>query len=345
MTRRTAVLLAALTLSTTLLATACGSSGDSDSDQLDPAPAASDSATPGTDSPTPSASDSASASASPSATAGSSAPGSPDGSPKAPGSAPATTGGGPGTTAPGTTTPTGSAPVTGAYWHPTPGQAWQWQLSGTVDQSVNAPVYDIDGFENDASVVAALHAKGRKVVCYINAGSWEDFRPDAAAFPASVRGSGNGWKGEKWFDIRQVDVLRPLLGKRFDMCKEKGFDAVEPDLMDAYANNSGFPVTADQQLTYNRMIAQLAHERGMGVALKNDLDQIPALVGDFDFAVNEQCAEYQECDKLTPFIKAGKAVLHVEYSVPTNQFCAQSNQLDLSSMEKHLELDAWRQTC
>lgn len=194
-------------------------------------------------------------------------------------------------------------------------------------------------------MVASLHAKGRKVICYVNAGAWESFRPDAAAFPSSVRGSGDGWKGENWFDIRQIDVLRPLLAKRFQMCKDKGFDAIEPDLLDAYENNSGFPLTADEQLTYNRMIAQLAHSLGLGVALKNDVDQVPQLVDYFDFAVDEQCAQYQECDELTPFIQQGKAVLHVEYSVPTSQFCAQSNRLRFSSMEKHLQLDAWREPC
>nr|WP_245984373.1 endo alpha-1,4 polygalactosaminidase [Streptomyces tateyamensis] len=322
MTRRSAAALwAALTLTTALLASACGSDGGGDDGDATPAPQ-----------PVPSLSDATSA------------PGSPSGSPSGP-----ATSASPGSSAPGHPSGPASSPgtgsTTGAIWHPAPGTAWQWQLGGSVDQSVDVPVYDIDGFENGADVVAALHAKGRKVICYVNAGSWESFRPDAAAFPNSVEGSGNGWKGEKWLDIRQLDVLRPLLAKRFDMCKGKGFDAVEPDLLDAYVNKSGFPLTADQQLAFNRMVAGLAHDRGLGVALKNDLDQIPALVNDFDFAVNEQCAEYSECDKLTPFIQQGKAVLHVEYNVPNGQYCGRSKQLQLSSMEKHLELDAWRQPC
>jgi hypothetical protein len=314
-------MLAALTLTTALLASACGSSGGGDDDNPQPLPVPSDSS---------SASDSPSTSPS----------GSPSGAPSASPGSPSPAG------SPSPSTPGGSTgSPSQSIWHPVPGTTWQWQLGGAVDQSVDAPVYDIDGFENSAAVVASLHAKGRKVICYINAGSWESFRPDAAAFPNAVEGSGNGWKGEKWFDIRQLDVLGPLLGKRFDMCKEKGFDAVEPDLLDAYANKTGFPLTGDQQLAFNRMVAKLGHDRGLGVALKNDLDQIPALVNDFDFAVNEQCAEYSECDKLTPFIQQGKAVLHVEYNVPNSQYCDQAKRLRLSSMEKHLELDAWRQPC
>lgn len=230
-------------------------------------------------------------------------------------------------------------------WRPRPGTTWQWQLDGRVDPSVNVPVYDIDGFENRASDVARLHRDGRRVICYINAGAWESFRPDSDAYPASVLGRANGWKGERWLDIRRLDVLRPLLAERFDMCRRKGFDAVEPDLLDSYLDRTGFPLTAGHQLAFNRMVAGLAHDRGLSVGLKNDLPQIPHLVRDFDFAVNEECAQYDECASLTPFIEAGKAVLHVEYAVPNEKFCAQSRRLGLSSMSKKLNLDEWRRPC
>lgn len=230
-------------------------------------------------------------------------------------------------------------------WRPAVGTAWQWQLDGRVDRRVDVPVYDIDGFENDAASVSRLHKDGRKVICYINAGAWESFRPDHRDFPAAVRGRGNGWAGERWLDIRRLDVLRPLMAKRFDMCREKGFDAVEPDLMDGYLNDTGFPLTAAHQLAYNRMLAGLAHARGMSVGLKNDLPQIPQLVADFDFAVNEECAQYGDCAALAPFVKAGKAVLHVEYAVAVGDFCERSRRLGLSSMRKKLDLGAWRQPC
>ncbi|MFK0174121.1 endo alpha-1,4 polygalactosaminidase [Streptomyces sp. NPDC090306] len=231
------------------------------------------------------------------------------------------------------------------WWRPRPGLDWQWQLDGRADQSVDVAVYDIDGFENSAADVARLHRAGRRAICYVNVGAWEDFRPDKAAFPASVLGSGDDWDGERWLDIRQTAVLRPIMAKRFDMCRDKGFDAVEPDLVEAYSNDSGFDLTAADQLRYNRMIADLAHERGLAVGLKNDLPQIPALLKDFDFAVNEECAQYDECGELTPFVKAGKAVFHVEYDVPVSRFCADSRRLGLSSMEKKLELGVWRQPC
>ncbi|MFB7451462.1 endo alpha-1,4 polygalactosaminidase [Streptomyces sp. NPDC056194] len=235
--------------------------------------------------------------------------------------------------------------TTADRWRPAPGLTWQWQLSGTLDPAVDVPVYDIDGFDHPASTVADLHRRGRKVICYVSTGAWEKFRPDAGSFPAAVLGQGNGWPGERWLDIRRTDVLGPIMAKRLDMCRDKGFDAVEPDNMDGYRNRTGFPLTAADQLRYNRLIATMAHERGLSVGLKNDLDQIPQLLPDFDFAVNEQCAEYEECDALVPFVTAGKAVFHVEYELTTGQFCPQAGKLGLSSMRKRYELDAWRRPC
>jgi hypothetical protein len=233
----------------------------------------------------------------------------------------------------------------GTWWRPRPGLAWQWQLDGKVDPSVDVPVYDIDGFESSASDVARLHRDGRKVICYVNVGAWEDFRPDRDAFPRSVLGGPNGWRGERWLDIRQTRALRPVMERRFDMCRDKGFDAVEPDLVEGYAHDTGFPLTARDQIRYNRMIAQIAHERGLAVGLKNDLPQIPELLDDFDFAVNEECAQYGECALLEPFVVAGKAVFHVEYARPTADFCPLARKLRLSSMLKKPELDAWRKPC
>ncbi|MER6118213.1 endo alpha-1,4 polygalactosaminidase [Streptomyces sp. NPDC001743] len=232
-----------------------------------------------------------------------------------------------------------------ARWQPEPGIGWQWQLSGPLDTTVDAPVYDIDGFDRDAAQVAELHRKGRKVICYLSTGAWEEFRPDAAEFPAAVLGRGNGWKGERWLDIRRTDVLEPLMERRISMCAKKGFDAVEPDNMDGYRNPSGFPLTAADQLRYNRLIARVAHRHHLAVGLKNDLPQIPGLVGDFDFAVNEQCAQYEECEELSPFIEAGKAVFHVEYELPVARFCPQSRKLRLSSLLKKYELGVWREQC
>lgn len=257
-------------------------------------------------------------------------------------SAPPTTG--PPTTGPPTTPPTTVMPRT--WWRPEIGVVWQWQLSGLpVDTSVSADVFEIDLFDNDKSVVDRLHAQGRKVICYLSAGSYESWRPDAERFPASVLGNGNGWPGERWLDIRALDVLGPIMENRLDMCAQKGFDAVEADNVDGYANGTGFPLTGAHQIAYNRFLADAAHARGLGIGLKNDVEQIGYLVGFFDFAVNEECAQYDECELLVPFIKAGKAVLHAEYSSTTEEYCPLTTRLGFNSIRKNPDLDAWRQLC
>ena len=96
---------------------------------------------------------------------------------------------------------------------------------------------------------------------------------------------------------------------------------------------------------FNRWLAAEAHAQRLSVALKNDLDQIPQLVGAFDWAVNEQCNQYSECDRLLPFVTAGKAVMEIEYSGSTATFCPAANARNFNAIKKKLSLDAYRVAC
>jgi hypothetical protein len=230
-------------------------------------------------------------------------------------------------------------------WVPAPHTTWQWQLTGRLNQSVPAKMFDIDLFDNSASVVAALHRQGAHVICYLDVGTWENFRPDAGKFPKSVLGKPNGWPGERWLDIRQLSVLEPIMRARMELCKHKGFDGIEPDNVDGYENDTGFPLTSSEQLTYNKWVARTAHSLGLSVALKNDVDQASQLEPYFDFALDEQCFQYNECYKLRPFVAAHKAVFEVEYYLPTSSFCARANADGFMSMRKNINLTAARQAC
>jgi hypothetical protein len=211
---------------------------------------------------------------------------------------------------------------------------------------VDADVFDVDLFDTPAEQVRRLRERGRRLVCYMSAGTFEPWRPDRDRYPAAILGRPvEGFPDERWIDVRRLDVLGPVLAARLDLCKSKGFDAIEPDNVDAYANDSGFPITAGDQLVFNRWLAEQAHARGLAVALKNDLEQVPDLVDAFDFAVNEECVAFDECDALIPFIRAEKPVLHVEYDVPAAEFCPVVVPLGFSSMGKHRSLDAWRDPC
>lgn len=182
----------------------------------------------------------------------------------------------------------------------------------------NPKVFDIDlygpnGRTPNAKAVAAIHRVGGYAICYIDAGTWEDWRPDANVFPSYLLGLPNGWPGERWLNISDLGVLLPIMKKRVAECARAGFNAVEFDNVDGYTNDTGFTITAKEQIRYNEALARLAHIYGLAVGLKNDYGQIRTLESYFDFAVDEQCVQYHGCNLLEPFISAGKAVFDVEY--------------------------------
>lgn len=238
------------------------------------------------------------------------------------------------------------APITD-IWRPKPGTSWQWQLQGDIDTSFDVDMYDIDLFDTPQSVIDKLHSDGRIVVCYFSAGSYEEWRSDANAFSSNLLGSPLGdWPGEWWLDIRKIDQgLGPTMQARLDLAVSKKCDAVEPDNIDGYQNRNGLGLTYDDQLVYNRWLATEAHARGLSIGLKNDLDQVSELVVDFDWALNEECFNYNECDLLVPFVSAGKAVFGVEYEGNPANFCPRANDMLFSWLKKDWDLTPSRTDC
>lgn len=232
------------------------------------------------------------------------------------------------------------------WWKPAPGTSWQIQLQGAIKTSYKVKVFDIDLFDTPQPVIDKLHRRGAKVICYFNAGGFEDWRGDANVFPADVLGDPlDAWPGERWLDIRRIDALAPIMEARLNLALEKHCDGVDPDNVDGYANATGFPLNGQDQLNYNQWLSEQAHARGLAVGLKNDLGQIPDLVAHFDFAVNEQCVQYQECGLLTPFIMENKPVFGIEYQGKKSRICAEANRRKFDTLMKRLGLDAWRRAC
>lgn len=235
------------------------------------------------------------------------------------------------------------------WWHPGVGLTWQWQIGDLdVDTSIEADVFDID-LHVAPSIITDLHAKGRKIICYMSVGSYEDWRPDKDQFPAEVLGKDyDGWPGEKWLDIRQIDKLAPILRARLDLCKSKGFDAVEPDNMEIYTNDTGFPITYADQLRFALWLADEAHARGLAIGQKNAPDQVKDLVKIYDFAITEDAFFYRWAEEMVAFIQAGKPVFAAEYTDLDGDFgsyCQESQKLRFSTILKKRGLDAWIQTC
>ena len=90
--------------------------------------------------------------------------------------------------------------------------------------------------------------------------------------------------------------------------------------MNSYLNETGFSLTARNQLAFNRRLANEAHERNLTVGLKKEGGQADDLVDYFDFDLNEECHQYEECDDLEVFVTNAKPVFNVEYTL-TNAIC------------------------
>jgi hypothetical protein len=246
----------------------------------------------------------------------------------------------------------------GPCWRPQLRESWQIQLSSIpAAPFLKVEMIEVDGFDTTAATVAAMHhsLRGRGVVCYLDAGTWESWRPDANSFPRSLLGKANsGWAGERWLDIRAFHgALGRIMHARVEMCKRKGFDAVDFDNVEGYSNGSGFALTSADQLRYDVFLANTAHRLGLSVALKNDLQQIPSLLRYFDFAVDEQCFQYAECLTsqnggrfgLDEFAAAHKAVFEIEYTLPLSRFCRLADRDNFNAVAKKLNLGSWRRPC
>lgn len=246
-------------------------------------------------------------------------------------------------TAPVTSPSTSSSP---AHWTPPLQASWQIQFSGAINTTLPVDIYNLDLFDVTPEVISDLHARGVKVVCAFSAGTYENWRPDADKFPAVLLGNQfASHPNEQWLDIRNLQLLAPIMLERITLAAQKGCDGILPSNVDGYANKTGFSLTFDDQLTYNIFLANAAHQNGLGVGLKNDLEQISVMVGYFDWALSEECFAHNKCHLLQPFAAAGKPVFVIEYDLEFQEFCPLSIELKFNAIQKNRKLDSFLLPC
>ncbi len=198
--------------------------------------------------------------------------------------------------------------------------SWHMQLDGKL-QTPNRLVYDIDLYDTPKQTITNLKAGGRIVICYFSAGTWEDWREDAQAYPKEALGKAlPDWAGERWLDYRRDDV-RQLLSQRLDLAVNKGCDGVDPDNVDGYSNDNGLGLTETQQIDFNRWLASEAHKRDLSIGLKNAVELLPELGDHFDFAINESCYRYNECADYSHMRSQGKPIFIAEYRAFNKDLC------------------------
>ena len=196
------------------------------------------------------------------------------------------------------------------------GKSFEWRLDSLSNNfSTNADVIDIDAFAATKELVLNLKSQGKTVIAYLSVGSVENYRPDSNDFPKIIIGNiYDGCPDEKWLDIRQIELLAPIMEARFDIIKSKGFDGIEPDNMNGYQNDTGFNISEEDAIAYSRWLIEQAHNRGLSIGQKNSEELIPILYDEFDWILTEDAFVDNFYEELTPFISAGKAVFLVEYT-------------------------------
>jgi len=233
----------------------------------------------------------------------------------------------------------------GAYEAPAPGVPWQMVLNGDSPPDDGAAVYVLDA-SVDAEQLDALRGDDPSVylVCYLSVGTWESWRSDADAFPEELIGRAlSTWEGERYVDVRAIDQLGPVWAARLDECAAAGFDAVDPDNIDVYANESGFAISAEDVVLMMSWLTTEAHARGLAIGQKNAPDLVADLSPRVDFAVVEECLEQDGCDAYADYAALGKPVFVVEYtdeaSIPEG-YCDRAATAGLSLLVSTITLDA-----
>ena len=226
----------------------------------------------------------------------------------------------------------GLQPMIGDWTKFTPETTWNWQLNGAVGavstSAVNleyeADVYVVDMFAQlDSDSITPLKDMGRQVICYFSAGTYEPWRADKDLFAGLRLGNPHvAFPDELWLDI-QDPLVGKIMANRMDMAVSLGCDGVELDNVDGWipSANSGFSFSLEDQLLFNKVLANEAHERGLAVALKNNVEMIVDLADYFDLVINEECFQYNECEGYRPMIEKGKPVFNAEYKLfgPDNE--------------------------
>ncbi|MFF0533790.1 endo alpha-1,4 polygalactosaminidase [Streptomyces coelicoflavus] len=207
----------------------------------------------------------------------------------------------------------GSTPAEAAAYSPPPAHAgFDYQIGGAYTPPAGVEVVSRDH--------SASPAPGLYNICYVNAfqaqpgaeGDWDD---DLLLRDANGDVVYDTDWGEAFLDIRTADKRERIadkVGTWIDGCADKGFQAVEPDNYDSYTRAGDLLDAADAQGLI-RLLAERAHSDGLAIGQKNTVELAPNREENgLDFAVAEECGEWDECGDYTA--EFGDRVIVVEYT-------------------------------
>ncbi|SDT80912.1 endo alpha-1,4 polygalactosaminidase [Actinoplanes derwentensis] len=221
------------------------------------------------------------------------------------------------TPAPAASTTTAAPVTTSAGWNPPPANAgFDYQIGGAYTPPSGVTVVSRD---REATPAAGVYN-----ICYVNAFQaqpgaeswWKSNHPDLLLKDKN----GALVVDEDWNELMldfstaaKRTALVAVVGEWIDGCAADGFDAIESDNLDSYTRSQGL-LTQAQAVAYATALNTRAHDNGLASGQKNtaELSSANAKKAGFDFAVAEECAEWDECDVYTATY--GDKVIAIEYS-------------------------------
>lgn len=219
-------------------------------------------------------------------------------------------------TQPAAAKPAAKTPAAASYAPPPANASFDYQIGEAYTPPAGVTVVSRD--------YTAPAASGLYNICYVNAFQaqtdaaswWKTNHPDLLLHDKN----GNLVIDKDWNEIlldystaAKRSALTTIVGGWIDQCAGKGFKGVEPDNLDSYTRSKSL-LTESEAVAYAASLSAYAHGKGMAIAQKNDADlsTANAHAAGFDFAVAEQCADYDECDSYTATY--GNHVIVIEYS-------------------------------
>ncbi|MEU8859566.1 endo alpha-1,4 polygalactosaminidase [Streptomyces umbrinus] len=146
-------------------------------------------------------------------------------------------------------------------------------------------------------------ARGLYNICYVNAFQAQPDEQDDWPADLLLRDKKGKVVVDGDWDEALLDIGTPAKRERvaarinewIDGCADKGYDAVEPDNFDSFTRSRGLLSAADAT-AFIKLLSDHAHSRGLAIGQKNTVE----LAGQrgrtgLDFAVAEECGEYDEC--------------------------------------------------
>jgi hypothetical protein len=237
-------------------------------------------------------------------------------------------------------------------WNPARGTRFQVEILHPFNTTTpNTEVYDIDLYYNTPITIGNLHSSNAKVICYLSAGTYEEYRPDQMLFLPSEYGHElERYTGRRWVDTRSWNI-RNIMKARLDLAVAKGCDGIDPDNTDGYEHDTGFPLTKDTALDYVRFLATEAHARNLSIGLRNSPGLVNDTVDIMQWQMNENCELFESCAAYRPYLDANKPVFHIVYPAAEVgramkvRYCNTADTQGFSTILKNVMLDSWLDAC